>query len=150
MLVSFVIVSCAGTFACTTKGPEKEPAPPESPSTSSQPQQEISSDNGSIWDKIPLSFRKNELESGNQSVPAQPGEWSNTEWRYFHTPEALPVMRQHFRNAMPQNGWDQEEWVDEGDSSLSLWVSNSGADRAMVWMVPDEPGTFVAVAIGNQ
>jgi hypothetical protein len=144
-----MMVSSGGNVACTTKGPEKEPAPAESPSTVSQsPQSQggTPSDSGSIWDNMPLSFRKSAVGTGSQSIPAQPSEWSNTEWRYYQSPDALPTLRNYFRSEMPRNGWDQEEWVDDGDSSLSLWTSNSGADRAMVWMEPEGQGTFIALA----
>jgi hypothetical protein len=95
---------------------------------------------------MPLSFGKTEVERGNPSIPEQRGEWSTTEWRYFHTPEALPTMRNYFKKEMAKNAWIQEEWIDDGDTSLSYWTSNSGADGAMVWMIPAEPGTFIALA----
>ena len=144
-----LIVCCTVSVACTTGDSQKEPEPSAAPSEGDQSPQSpagIVEDSGSIWDNMPLAFRKTEVARGSYSVPAQRGEWAVTEWRYYHTPEALPTMRQYFQREMPNNGWDEAESDNEVEMSLSYWTGNSGEDGAMVWMVPDEPGTFIALA----
>jgi hypothetical protein len=104
---------------------------------------------GSVWDFIPLSFRKTDLtEAGGEDRPnpVKISDWANTEWRYYHTPEALPTMRQYFTREMARNGWDSVESDEQVESSLNYWTRDSGANEAVVWMVPDEPGTFIAVS----
>lgn len=149
IVVLAVLVSSISVGGCKP-GPDKEIDTPasvdESPATT-QTDDAVVQD--SIWDYIPLSFRKTDLtvtDGESRTIDARSGEWANTEWRYFHTPEALPTMRRHFTNAMPSNGWEQLEWVNQGDTSLSYWTINSGANEAVAWMVPEEPGTFIAVS----
>ena len=137
------------SIGCQDKPSPASPTPTPSPAPALAPtptETDEVSTQGSIWDNMPLSVIQPEVDRGNQSIPEQRGEWSKTEWRYFHTPEALPTMRNYFKREMPKNAWVQEEWIDDGDTSLSYWTSNSGVDGAMVWIVPKEPGTFIALA----
>jgi hypothetical protein len=146
--ITIIILLSIAAIGCQQKN-ESIPVPPPksvptanqiSTSTPTEKNEVVSQD--SIWDNMPLSFRKTEAEPGNESIPEQIGEW-----RYYHTPEALPTMRNYFASEMPNNGWDEGTWSDEVEMSLSYWTSNDGADGAMIWMIPDEPGTFIAIVI---
>ena len=101
---------------------------------------------------IPLSIRKSEVEAdtiGQYSVPAprHAQSASTIEWCYSHTPEALPTMRQYFDREMVANGWSIVERFDEVESSESYWERSDREELAMVWLIPDEPGTFIAIAV---
>jgi hypothetical protein len=151
-LAVLLFLGCISAAAC--KGPENPES--DAPSTHGQsptpqatiPQTDDAADQGSIWDAaplIPLSFRKTEVEREPPSIQAHPAGWTTTEWRHFLTPEALPTMRRYFTNEMPNSGWGQPEWIDEVETSLSYWTSDSGADGATVWMVPEGRDALVAV-----
>jgi hypothetical protein len=101
---------------------------------------------------IPLSIRKSEKkqnEIGQYSVPTpqHAQDVSTIEWCYSHTPEALPTMRQYFEREMNANGWSVVERFDEVESSESYWERSDKGVGAMVWLIPDEPGTFIAIAV---
>jgi len=47
---------------------------------------------------------------------------------------------------MSVNGCSVERF-DEVESSENYWERSDREEGAMVWLVPDEPGTFIAIAI---
>jgi hypothetical protein len=55
-------------------------------------------------------------------------------------------MRQYFDREMSVNGCSVERF-DEVESSENYWERSDREEGAMVWLVPDEPGTFIAIAI---
>ena len=74
------------------------------------------------------------------------------EWCFFSTPEALPTMRNYFKNQGLGNGWSEVEGkgFEEVEKSLSYWARGATPNGAMLWMVPDEPdtsGTYIALVI---
>ena len=160
ILLSFNSIGCqqkteSDTAPSPTTTPTPVPTPtPTTPTPSSEPTP-APTETGSTCDQkllsynIPLSFRKS-----GELITRAPYEPPNIEdassepqlWCFYHTPEALPTMRNYFKREMPKNGWGDGEWFDEVESSLSYWTSNDGADGAVVWMIPEEPGTFLALA----
>jgi len=96
---------------------------------------------------MPLSFRKSVDERGNWPIPEPENAISEPEWCYLHTPEALPSINRYFDNEKLGNEWFQEELIYDAVTSLSYWTRESNPNGAMVWMIPDEPGTFIAIAI---
>jgi len=148
IVIFLILAGCVSITSCPSESEEVSDTP-ASESESESPaatQTEETSTGGSLCEDLPLGFRKTEVARGSWSIPELSEDWGQTEWCYYHTPEALPTMRRHFTNEMPDNGWEQVDWIDAGDTSLSYWTSKSGADGAMIWMIPDEPGTFIAIA----
>jgi len=153
ILLSFNSIGCQQKTESDTAPSPTPPTP--TPTSEPTPAPTVT---GSTCDQkllsynIPLSFRKSgELIA---QAPYEPPNIEDTSsepqlWCFYHTPEALPTMRNYFNNQGLGNGWSKVkgEGFDEVEESLSYWTRDANPDGAMVWMKPKEPGTFIAIAI---
>ena len=104
-----------------------------------------------IWSDIPTWFRGTRVDTkGDRTLPAPAGTNKTVEWRYYEIPDAIPTLRNFYREQMVVKGWTQVSWSDpDVNTSVSNWIKGDKAkatDGAMIYIVTWGVGVFVAIA----
>jgi hypothetical protein len=157
-IVLALILGCIGLAACggdndkgTTSTPSSTPA--SSPAqTSKTVSTSAASSGGNLWGDMPVYSGASQIQKGNWAIPADEGEFSKVEWRYYETKDKADDVAAFFKSKMPGNGWTEAMWMDAGGISYGYFNKNDEKDGAMFWCSYDQEKnkTIFAVMRGTK
>lgn len=107
-------------------------------------------DGGLSWNDMPIYPGADQIQKGSWSIPAEEGEYSKVEWRYYETGDDLDDVVDFYKDKMPDNGWEEMGWFDMQEMAWGLYVKNNEKDAAYVWMMEEEGQTVVALMRGAE
>ena len=136
-----VALSCIGLVACGgDNGNGAEPTdtatPTTTPTATTTPTTTPSS--GLTWEDIPLYSGASQVQKGSWALPAEQGEWSKVEWRYYETNDSTDDVASFYKSNMPGKGWDEMMWMEAEGIAWAYYTKNSEKDGAMFWCSLDE------------
>ena len=106
---------------------------------------------GQTWEDIPVYPGANQVANIAGEIPPPAGDWSEMKWRYYETNDTVVQVADFYKSQMPNNGWEQSQWIDGGESmSFGFYEKSNGQDGAMIWEIIDGSNTFFALMRGWQ
>jgi hypothetical protein len=116
--------------------------------TSEEPTTTQSSGNGGgglTWNDMPVYGGADQIQKGSWSIPADEGDYSKVEWRYYETGDDIGDVVDFYKDKMPDNGWDEMMWMDIMEAAYGYYTKNSEKDAAMIWMAEEDGDTVIAM-----
>ena len=151
-IVLLVVLGCFGFVACgggeengaaeTANGDITPPVDPVD--DESEPSGTLS------WGDIPTYPGASQVQKGSWAIPAEQGEWSKMEWRYYETRDSADDVAAYYKSRMPGNGWSETMWMEAEGIAWAYYTKNGENDGAMFWTASDEGETFFALMRATQ
>ncbi|HEY98519.1 MAG TPA: hypothetical protein G4O16_10125 [Dehalococcoidia bacterium] len=145
-VLSLVVVgACGGDNGTqeTTKPSSSQTTQPTSAPQSTQPSN--GGGGGLTWNDMPVYGGADQIQRGTWSIPADEGDYSKVEWRYYETGDDLDDVVNFYKDKMPDNGWTEVMWMDAGDVAWGMYMKNNEKDAAYVWMMAEGGDTVIAL-----
>jgi hypothetical protein len=155
LLVMLIVLGCIGVIACsgeetdtsTSQDSEEDnevAKPPEEEATT------LHGEDGVTWEDMPVYSGADQIAKGAWSIPPAEGDWSKVEWHYYETNDTPGNVVQFYKSQMPDNGWQENMWMDAGGMSWSFYQKNNEQDGAMIWIATDDGTTIIALMRATQ
>jgi hypothetical protein len=141
MSILIITLSCVGLVACgggdgNGNGNGAKPTATATPTTT--PTSTSAPSGGLTWDDIPLYSGASQVQKGSWAIPAEQGEWSKVEWRYYETGDSTDDVASFYKSSMPGKGWDEMMWMEAEGIAWAYYTKNNEKDGAMFWCSLDE------------
>ena len=100
---------------------------------------------GLTWSDIPIYSGAKQVQKGTWAIPAEQGEWSKVEWRYYESDDSADDVASFYKSQMPSEGWHETMWMEAEGVAWAYYSKNGEEDGAMFWVASDEGETFFAL-----
>ncbi len=97
------------------------------------------------WDDMPVYGGADHIQEFNMSFAPDESEYSKFEWRYYESNASVDDIVDFYKDKMPENGWDEQMWMDMGEIAYGMYMKNNEKDAAMVWISRDSGETMLAL-----
>jgi hypothetical protein len=148
VLALVLVGACGGndeeeTTAATTTATTA----PATTTTSAPPTTQPSNGgNGELtWNDMPIYGGADQIQKGSWSIPADEGDYSKVEWRYYETGDSIDDVVDFYKDKMPDNGWTEMMWMDVMEAAWGFYTKNNEKDGAYVWMMEEDGDTVIAL-----
>ena len=150
LLLVFILALSLVSFSACGGGDENEETPtPSSAEPAETPEKEepekTSSTGGLNWNDMPVYSGAKQIQKGSWAIPADEGEYSKVEWRYYESKDSLETISAFYKDKMPDKGWEEMGWMEVPDMSWGLFNKNNEKDAAMVWVALDDGNSVIAM-----
>jgi hypothetical protein len=148
VLGSFGLAACGGgdegddTTAIETEVTAEE--------TTDEPEEETPTpaQSGDLtWNDMPVYSGASQIQKGSWAIPAEQGEWSKVEWRYFETSDGTNNVASFYRAEMLDKGWTEMMWMEAEGIAWAYYTKNGEKDGAMFWCSFDEDEDITIFAV---
>ncbi len=116
--------------------------------TTSEPQTSEPSNGGGgglTWNDMPIYGGVDQIEEFSMSFSPDEGDYSEFEWRYYETGADIDDVIDFYKDKMPDNGWDEQMWMDAGEVAYGMYFKNNEKDAAMVWIAAEGGDTLIGL-----
>ena len=100
---------------------------------------------GLTWNDMPVYGGADQIEEFSMSFSPDEGDYSEWEWRYYETGADIDDVIDFYKDKMPDNGWDEQMWMDMGEVAYGMYFKNNEKDAAMVWIATEGGDTLVGL-----
>ena len=100
---------------------------------------------GLTWNDMPIYGGADQIEEFSMSFSPDEGDYSEWEWRYYETGADIDDVIDFYKDKMPDNGWDEQMWMDMGEVAYGMYFKNNEKDAAMVWIATEGGDTLVGL-----
>ena len=100
---------------------------------------------GLTWNDMPIYGGADQIEEFSMSFSPDEGDYSEWEWRYYETGADVEDVVDFYKDKMPDNGWDEQMWMDMGEVAYGMYFKNNEKDAAMVWIATEGGDTLVGL-----
>lgn len=90
------------------------------------------------WNDMPVYSGASQIQKGSWAIPAEQGEWSKVEWRYYETGDSTDAVASYYKAQMLNKGWSEMMWMEAEGIAWAYYTKNSEKDGAMFWCTVDE------------
>lgn len=133
----------AAQTSAQTSNPTTQPSSSEPETTTTE--SSGSNGGGLTWNDMPIYGGADQIQKGSWSIPADEGDYSKVEWRYYETGDSIEDVVDFYKDKMPDNGWQEMMWMDVMEAAWGFYTKNNEKDGAYVWMMEDEGNTVIAL-----
>ena len=139
-----LLLGCVGLVACG--GGEENGTEETSNGDTTLPADDEPAPSGTLtWSDIPTYPGATVAQKGSWAIPAEQGEWSKMEWRYYETRDTADDVAAFYKSRMPGNGWNETMWMEAEGMAWAYYTKNGENDGAMFWSASEEGETFFAL-----
>jgi hypothetical protein len=131
------LTACGGDNGDTGNGTVATPAATEEESSGSG--------SGFTWSDMPVYPGADQIQKGSWAIPAEEGEYSKAEWRYYETGDDTSEVSSYYKSEMPDNGWEEMMWMEAEGIAYGYYSKNSEDDGAMFWCSVEDSQTVFAL-----
>ena len=100
---------------------------------------------GLTWNDMPVYGGADQIEEFTMTFSPDEGDYSEFEWRYYETGADVGDVIDFYKDKMPDNGWDEQMWMEAGDIAYGMYFKNNEKDAAMVWISTEGGDTLVGL-----
>lgn len=115
------------------------------PAQTTQPSNGGGGGGGLTWNDMPIYGGADQIQKGSWSIPADEGDYSKVEWRYYESGDDIDDIIDFYKDKMPDNGWEEMGWFDMQETAWGFYMKNNEKDAAYVWMIAEGGDTVIAL-----
>jgi len=144
VILAILLIGCTSLVACGGNNEDtatQEPAKTTSASTKTT----AASSGGLTWNDMPVYSGAKQVQKGSWSIPANEGDYSKVEWRYYEASGSAADVVSYYKSKMPGNGWTETAWMEMGTTAWGMYNKNSEKDAAMVWIMAEDGKTILSM-----
>jgi hypothetical protein len=149
ILMMISILALVSLGACGGNGGDEETSQSTAATTTEKTTTQETSNGGGggglTWNDMPIYGGADQIQKGSWSIPAEEGDYSKVEWRYYETGDDVGDIVDFYKDKMPDNGWSEMMWMDVEDVAYGMYTKNNEEDAAMIWMMAEEGDTVIAL-----
>jgi hypothetical protein len=151
ILALVLVGACGGDNGDNGDTEETTTAQTTTPQTSDEPEPTEPSNGGNggggglTWDDMPIYGGVDQIEEFSMTFSPDEGDYSEFEWRYYETGADIDDVIDFYKDEMPDNGWDEQMWMDAGEVAYGMYFKNNEKDAAMVWIAAEEGDTLIGL-----
>jgi hypothetical protein len=144
VILAVLLIMCIGLVAC---GGNNEGTATQEPAktTAASTKTTVASSGGLTWNDMPVYSGAKETQKGSWSIPANEGDYSKVEWRYYEVSGSMADIVSYYKSKMPGNGWTETAWMEMGTTAWGMYNKNSEKDASMVWIMAEGGKTILSM-----
>ena len=137
----------SGSFQCEKSGPREREATPAATKTVEAGETPKATENPSGGGEanlrdVPIYPGAKKVRQGSRNLPVpfaagegpEVGEFTDIEWTWYNTGDAMDKVTEFYKSQMPDNGWDEQGWSETSSGGIAWGTYTRDDGDAVAWV----------------